>query len=104
MGYWYELVERSSSSYEIGLPRSILTSRSNRTRWGEYWFRLPILRLERQRNRELNITNNVFWQMMLIGFLLCSFPVSVFARGINQATEDFIAEMFADNIPKSELA
>jgi hypothetical protein len=51
----------------------------------------------------LNITNNVFRQMILIGLLLCSFAVSAYSGGVNQTNEDFIAETFADNIPKSKV-
>tara|TARA_R110002167_G_scaffold187612_5_gene388910 strand:- start:2194 stop:2700 length:507 start_codon:yes stop_codon:yes gene_type:complete len=41
--------------------------------------------------------------MMLIGLLLCSFAVSAFAGSVNQTNEDFIAETFTDNIPKSKV-
>jgi hypothetical protein len=55
------------------------------------------------RNSELNITNNVFRQIMLIGLLLCSFAVSAYSGGVNQTNEDFIAETFVDNIPTSKV-
>jgi hypothetical protein len=55
------------------------------------------------RNSELNITNNLFRQVMLIGLLLCSFAVSAYSGGVNQTNEDFIAETFADNMPKSKV-
>ncbi len=51
----------------------------------------------------MNITNNVFWQMMLIGFLLCSFAVPAFSGSVNQTNEDFVAETFANDIPKSKV-
>jgi hypothetical protein len=41
--------------------------------------------------------------MLLIGLLLCSFAVSAYSGGVNQTNEDFIAETFADNIPKSKV-
>ena len=51
----------------------------------------------------MNIRNNTFWQMVVIGLLLCSFAVSVFARGVNQTDEEFLAETFSNNLPKSKV-
>lgn len=51
----------------------------------------------------MNRTHNAFWPLMVIGLLFCSFAVTVFARGVNQTNEDFIAETFADKVPKSKV-
>lgn len=41
--------------------------------------------------------------MMLIGLVLCSFAVTVFARGVNQTDEEFLAEAFSNDVPKSKV-
>ena len=51
----------------------------------------------------MNRTHNAFWQLMFISLLFCSFTVTVFARGVNQTNEDFIAETFSNDLPKSKV-
>ena len=41
--------------------------------------------------------------MVVIGLLLSSFAVSVFARGVNQTDKEFLAETFSNNLPKSRV-
>lgn len=40
---------------------------------------------------------------MFVGLALCSIAVSAFAGSVNQTNEDFIAETFANNMPKSKV-
>lgn len=51
----------------------------------------------------MDIKNTKFWQMMFIGLVLCSIAVSTFAGSVNQTNEDFIAETYADKVPKSKV-
>ena len=51
----------------------------------------------------MDMKSTKFWQTIFIGLVLCSIVVPAFSASVNQTNEDFIAETFANQVPKSKV-